>query len=218
MAALEFGLQHRPLVAAKQALDALERNRIDVPGIAADIGHMAQTTAIGRMKTVVHRRGQAQGHIHPVAIALGQRLAAQEFDHRIGRALGLQCSQPFEAAAGSHDRITGTCNDCRVGIKHPGTGHQLAGEAVMKTGKALLAGIRQIKVGKKPPGADRQPCQQRVADLAEPAHETGKGNTGYPVGQQKIQVLLQQKAVAPGRKRCRQPAPGVRGGRSPRDA
>jgi hypothetical protein len=48
--------------------------------------------------------------------------------------------------------------------------------------------------------------------LAEPAHEAGEGNAWHPVCQEKIQIFLQQQAISPCGKRCRQPAPRVRGG------
>jgi polyphosphate kinase len=52
-------VDHRTFVAAKKFLHTFERNRVDVPGVAAQIGHMLHHAVMGRVKAVVHGRGQA---------------------------------------------------------------------------------------------------------------------------------------------------------------
>ena len=45
-----------------KALDACKRDRVDVPGVAADEGHMLDRGVVRGVEAVVHRRGEPQRH------------------------------------------------------------------------------------------------------------------------------------------------------------
>ncbi|MCR5864456.1 hypothetical protein [Aquincola sp. J276] len=100
-------------------------------------------------------------------------------------------------AAGADDGIAGAAQQRGIGGHRAGTGAQLAGEAVVQAGKALLLGIAQVEVGEQPPHRDRQPRQQRAAQLAEAAHPARERDARDAVGEQEVQVFLLQQA-APG--------------------
>ncbi len=46
--------KHGALILAEQLLDAFERDRIDVPGVARNVGHLLDAAVMRRMKTMVH--------------------------------------------------------------------------------------------------------------------------------------------------------------------
>ena len=48
--------QHRALVLAEQLLDALERDRIHVPGVARNVGHPLDPAVMRGVKAVIHAR------------------------------------------------------------------------------------------------------------------------------------------------------------------
>ncbi len=57
---LEPAADDRALVLAEQILDSLQRNRIHVPRVAGDIGHLLDRAVMRRVEAVVHaRRGDA---------------------------------------------------------------------------------------------------------------------------------------------------------------
>ncbi len=56
----KLGRDHGALVLAEQALDPLQRDRVDVPGIAGDVDHALDAAVVRCMEAVVHARCQAQ--------------------------------------------------------------------------------------------------------------------------------------------------------------
>jgi hypothetical protein len=60
------------LVLAEQVFHALQRDGIDVPGIAGDVVHLLDPAVAGRVKAVIHAGGQPQGHELPAEIVLHQ--------------------------------------------------------------------------------------------------------------------------------------------------
>ena len=83
-------LDHRALVLAEQPLDPFQRDRIDVPGIAADEGDLLDPAVGGRVKAVIHARGQPQRDEAAVAVGVHQFGIAEQIEQRIGRALDLE--------------------------------------------------------------------------------------------------------------------------------
>ena len=81
---------HRALVLAEQALDPLQRDRIDVPDIAMDERHPLDRGVIGRVEAVIHARRQPQRDEAAVAVLLHQRGIAEQIQQRIRRALDLE--------------------------------------------------------------------------------------------------------------------------------
>ena len=71
--AVERRPHHRALVLAEQALDALERDRIDVPGIAGDVDDLLDPAIVRRVEAVIHARRQPQRDVTAVAVRFDQR-------------------------------------------------------------------------------------------------------------------------------------------------
>ena len=68
--AVERRPQDGALVLAEQLLDALERDRVDVPGVAGDVGHLLDAAVMRRVEAVIHARGQPQRDVAAVAVGL----------------------------------------------------------------------------------------------------------------------------------------------------
>ena len=81
---------HRALVLAEQPLDPLQRDRIDVPGVAMDEGHLLDPAVMRRVEAVIHARRQPQRDEAAVAVLLDQRGIAEQVEQRVGRALDLE--------------------------------------------------------------------------------------------------------------------------------
>ena len=109
----QLRLQHRALVLAEQLLDALERDRIDVPGIAGDVGHLLDAAVVRRVEAVVHAGRQAQRDVAAVAIGVHEVGIAEQILQRVGKSLGLDQLGAGDPAAGADDRIAGADQDCR---------------------------------------------------------------------------------------------------------
>jgi hypothetical protein len=61
----------------------------------------------------------------------------------------------------------------------------------MQAGEFLLLGLGQIQIGEPAPHGNGPLHDQRVAQLAPPAHEARQADTGNAVGHQKVKVFLQ---------------------------
>ena len=68
----------RAFVLAEQLFDPPERDRIDVPGVAGDVGHLLDAAIMRRVEAVVHARGQPQRDVAAVAVGLDQVGIAQQ--------------------------------------------------------------------------------------------------------------------------------------------
>ncbi len=179
-----------PLVLAEQPLDALERDRIHVPGVAADRGDLVDPAIGRRVKAVIHARRQPQGDEAAVAVGFHQCGIAQQVQQGIGRALDLEQLGVGDGAEGADDAVAGARQHGRIGIERPQAGAQLPGETVVQAGEAGFPGLAEIEVRKQPPAGDRQVADPGMFDLAEPAHEVGQRRARDAVGQQEVDVLL----------------------------
>ena len=130
--------QHGALVATERALDALQRNRVHVPGVARHIGHALDRWVVRRMEAVVHARGQEQRDVGAVAIGLDQRQIDQQILEPVGKALGLEQFGPPHRAAGADDPVAGTDHHRRSGVQRPRAGTQLAREAVAQASEDIF--------------------------------------------------------------------------------
>ena len=97
---------------------------------------------------------------------------------------------PDVVAEGADDAVGGAGDDGWIGIGRAQAGTEFARKTIVQAFEFGLLGLRQIEIGKQPPAGDRQIPHQRVLDLAEPAHESGDGRPGNPVGQQEVNILL----------------------------
>ena len=97
--------QYRALVLAEQTLDPLERDRIDVPGVAGDVGDLVDAAIMRRVEAVIHARFQPQRHIAAVAMGFDSSRIAQQVLQRVRKTLGLIEFGAFDRAAGTDDRV-----------------------------------------------------------------------------------------------------------------
>src|SRR5262249_34381495 len=97
-------------------------------------------------------------------------------------------------SAGADDRIARTGHDVGSCVDRTRTVFELSDKAIMHASKGLRLGFAQIQSGEKAPKSDRKIAYHWLLDLAEPTHELGQQLTGYPVGQEKIYVLLLKDA------------------------
>jgi hypothetical protein len=193
-ARVEPGTDQRALVPAEQALDAPERDRVDVPGVAGEISDAGHAAVVRRVETVVHARSNAQGRVSRIAMGGHQAGIAEQVVQRVGKALGLQHLLAVEPAAGADDRVAGAGEYRRVRIDRARARLEFADEAVMQAGELRFLCLLQAQVGEAAPDPDRQRAHQRLLDLAEPAHEAGEQLPRNAVGQQEIDVFLLQDA------------------------
>ena len=55
-------VQHRALVLAEQPLDALQRDRVHVPGVARDVSDALDPPVMRRVEAMIHAGGEPQRH------------------------------------------------------------------------------------------------------------------------------------------------------------
>ena len=183
---------HRTLVLAEQFLDTSERDRIDVPGVARDVGHVLDDTIVRRVEAVIHARSKPERDIEPVTVGLDQRRVVQQIAQGIGKSLGLKRFDAVDGPTGTDDAIAGARQHLRVGVDLACARLQLTGEAGMKAVEGLLLRIPEIEIGEQPPDRDRCPRQPGMLDPAEPAKEARRQPAGNAVRQQKVDVLVLQ--------------------------
>ena len=145
---------------------------------------------MGRMKAVVHRRGDADGQVFAVVPRSVFSAGTEQVLQGVGKAFGLEQLPVFDLAHGAHDAIAGTHQGVGVFVDRASPWAQLANKAVVQAVKALLFGLGQIQIGKLPPYPNGRLGQQRMAQLAEPTHEMRQCHAGNAVGKQKVQVLV----------------------------
>ena len=189
-AGIESLRDHRTLVAAEEALDAGQRDRIDIPGVARKIGDPLDPPGLHGMEAVVHRRGEPQGDIDAVDEAWRRRVGPEEFGHRVRKALGLEHLRALHGPAGADDAVAGADQHLGVGVDRPRSRPQFPGEAVMQAGKAGLLRIAEIDIGEQPPHRHRGRPHHRVLDAREPAHESGELDARDAVGEQEVEVFV----------------------------
>ncbi len=192
---------HRAFVLAEQLFYAPERDRIDVPGVARNVGHMLDRAVVRRVEAVIHARGEAERDIAAVPVGLDQRRVIQQIPQRIGKTLGLQRIGAVEAPAGADDAVAGARKHVRGGVDTPRTGLQLAGEAGVQALEALLLRIPKVEIGKQAPDRDRRASDQRTLDPAEPAEEARREPARNAIGQQEVDVFVLQDLREFGTKR-----------------
>ena len=179
-------------VLAEQTLDASERDRIDVPGVAGDVGHLLHAAVIGCMEAVIHAGGEAQRHEGAVEVV------ASPAPHR--RADPSACrgnpwpaaptpaiTWPISPTMPSH----GLTSIVRIGSTRRAPSFSCAGKELLQAAKARVPRIAQIERREESP--DRR-CRYGTARAARRrlSHPMNKRQpaTRQAVGQQEIQSLL----------------------------
>ena len=189
--ACERGADHRALVLAEQPLDPLERDRIDVPGVAGNVGDLIDAAVVRRVEAVVHARGQPQGHVAAVAVGLDQVAVAQQILQRVGKALGLIEARAGNRAAGADDGVARADQDLRP--RHRSAARPSLSSRVKQSCRlrncVFLASLKSRSENSRH-SADRSVAHQGLLDLAEPADEPSREPPRNAVGQQEVDVLL----------------------------
>lgn len=150
------------------------------------------------VETVVHVRSQSKGDEASVLEIRGGFGAAEKILDRVGEPLRLECLHSTDGTPGTDDAVTGADQDFGIRIHRPHSRFQFAGEAFLKAVESLLLGFPQVEVGEELPQGNGSPCQQWASNTAEAAHGVSHQGPWHPIGQQKVQILLQQQAVAEG--------------------
>ena len=191
VAAGEPGADHRPLVLAEQSLDALERDRIDVPGVAGDVGDPLDRAVMRRMEAVVHARGEPQrrrrcrrGRPRPGPDRPAGRAACRE--------------SPWPAAARCPRSRRRRRRWRRTGLSAPAgsasTGRAPGFSARVKQACRLLkdccrASLRSRSANSRQIAIDAR-ATSGFSILAEPADPARRQPPRDAVGQQEVDVLL----------------------------
>ena len=182
--------QNGAFVFAKQSLDPPQGDRIDVPGIAGNVGHLFDPAIMRCMESVVHARCQSQRHVAAVATLLDQMGVAQKIVQRVGKALDLMEGGVSDGAAGADDRVTGAYQCVGAGVDRPSAVLEFSDEAVMHAAELIFFRLAQVQIRKEAPRCDRQIADERLLDLAEPAYELRGQSARNTVGDQEIQIFL----------------------------
>ena len=182
---------HDAFVLAEQATDALQRRRVDVPGVARDVLDAVDVAVEGRVETVVHAGGQPQGDVAAVAVPIDQAGVGQQLVQRVRQPLGLNEIGALQATEWSHDAVARAGDHIGPCIDGSDAVLELAGEAVVEAAELTLARFVQLRIaGEELPRRNRQIPNERLLDLGQPAHQAGQRATRNPVRQQKVDVLL----------------------------
>ena len=123
-------------------------------------------------------------------MALHQLGRAQQVLQGVGEALDLEELGALDPPAGADDGVAGADDNC--GIRIDGRAPSLSSrvkQSCMLLNLRLL-GLAEVEVREQPPQPDRRVADQRLLDLAEPAHELRQQAPRDAVGQQEVDVLL----------------------------
>ncbi len=103
----EYRANDCALVLAEQLGNAVERDRIDVPRVAGNVGDLVDGAVVRRMKAMVHAGRQPQRDVLAIAIEFDELRVDQQILQRVRRSLGLDQLVPVDPSAGADDAITG---------------------------------------------------------------------------------------------------------------
>ena len=178
----------RTLVLVEQLGNAVERDRIDVPGVAGNVGDLVDGAVVRRMESVVHAGRQPQRNVLAIVIELDELRVDQQILQCVGKSLGLDQLVPVDPSAGADNGITGARYNMRVAVDRMRAGFQLPREASVQAREALRPRFAQVEIGEPPPDRDRGSRQQRRLNLAEPADK--------PIRQLSRDALLSRKPMS----------------------
>ena len=192
---LQAGLDDRTLILTKQFLHPLERNRVHVPGVACNVGHLLNRAVLRGMKAVVHAGSQPQRDVGAIAERFHSGRVAQQLLQRVREAFGLDDLCALDDAVGTDDTVTGAGQQAHVLGDRPLSGFQFPGEAIVQAGEVRFFGLAQVQIRKKTPDRNRRVPHEGIFQPAEPAHEACCSPAGQTVGQQKVQVFVAKNVV-----------------------
>ena len=148
----------------RTALDALQRDRVHVPGIAREVGDVLDRAVVRRMEAVVHARGQAQRDVAAVAERSRQPAASPNSSSSVyGEALGLEHARALHRPQAPTIASQGLASTSGSAVDRPRAGLELAREAVVQAGEARFrASLRSRSANSRQSAIDSR-AQQRAA-------------------------------------------------------
>ena len=184
------------LIAAEETFDSLEGDGIDVPSVAAGVGDMSDASFGGCVKAMIHRRRQSKGDEATVAVGSRIGLVAEEVLQGVGESFGLEDLVSLHRATSSDDSVARADKDGRSGIDGARSRTQFAGEAIAKAFESGFPGIGEVEVGECFPDGDGESGQPGASEAGKPTHPLGGEATGNAVGEEEVEVFLQEESVA----------------------
>ena len=86
---LKSKLDYGTFILAEQFFNPFQRDRIYIPGITRDVINLPYGTVVGRMKPVIHGRGQTQCDVGAMTIPVNQCFIPKQIHQGIGESLCL---------------------------------------------------------------------------------------------------------------------------------
>lgn len=105
-----------PFIFTEQLFYSLEGDRVDVPSVAGNVGHMTDVAVVRCMKSVIHVGAKSERDITSTLILCCIVTVPEQFCHRIREAFCLKNLLPLHDPAFADNRIAGTNEDVRVGV------------------------------------------------------------------------------------------------------
>src|SRR5215467_7955737 len=127
-----------PLVPAVQAFDAPKGDRVDVPGVARDVGDVIDFAVRGRMKPMVHAGSEPQSGVAAAAVPFDEKGIGDQIFERIGETLCLHEFGPAHPSAGGHNAVAGTDQHLAPRIYRACAGFELPHETIVQAREARL--------------------------------------------------------------------------------
>lgn len=186
-----------PFVFTKQPFDAFERDRVHVPGVATDVGDVFHGGIRRGVKAVVHRGFQPKRDVASIVKGSRRRFAPKQISQKVGKPFGLKDSLALHGATGTDNAIAGTRHHGAGGINGPGSRAQLTGETIVQAREPILFRFAQVEVREQSPCPDREPGEVGASDFADAADQAGQKDSRHTIGEEKVQVLLEQQLVSP---------------------
>ena len=135
------GAEHRAndcaLVLAEQLGNALERDWIDIPAVAGNVGDLVHGAVVWRMEAVIHTGRQPQRSVLAVVIESDELRVDQQFLQGVGKSFGLDQLVPVDPSAGTDNGVTRAGYNIRVAIDRTRAGFQLSREARVQARETL---------------------------------------------------------------------------------
>src|ERR1700674_4123658 len=181
---------HRTLVLAEQPRDALQRDRIDVPGVAGNVVDLLDPAIGRRMESVVHARGQTQGRVLPTLVRSRQFRIRRKLGQRVGKALCLQHRPAHYRPAGADQTVAGTDEIGGARVDRASAVFQFPREALLQAFEVGGFCLAQVQVGEQAPHGDAGTANPGIFNAAPPAHETRHQTPRDAIAEQEVDVLL----------------------------
>ncbi len=182
--------EDRPLVLAIEARDAPERTRVDVPGVAWDVGNLLDAAVVRGMEAVIHACGEPERHVATVPVPVGERRIDKQLLEGVGETLRLDQRGAIDLTGRADDPVARADEHGGVRVDRPCARRELAGEAVVQAPERGSARVAQVHVREQAPDPDREVSHERLLDPAEPADEPGREPSRDAVGQQEVEIFL----------------------------